>query len=299
LSSARQPWAIALVALALAVCAAPGTAAADATPCGYLGGYPGDTAAKPQLAAWMAAGAIARGLPAELPVMGALVESELANLPPADQDSAGFFQMRTSIWDQGAYAGFPDHPDLQLKWFADQAIAVNQQRAGNGQAPYGDDSTTWGAWDADVLRPPQQYRGRYQLRLADARGLIAAGCGAAGPAPDTTPPALTLTGRRVQHAVRAGRVVVGVACPLEACVARAAIRLALPGAARVFTLRSSARHIAAGGRARLVLRLRGRARRALRRRLDRRGPVRAKIAITAGDAAGNMTTARRVVALRR
>ena len=40
----------------------------------YPAAYPGDLAAKGAVAAWMAGGAVAAGIPGELPVMGALVE---------------------------------------------------------------------------------------------------------------------------------------------------------------------------------------------------------------------------------
>ena len=63
--------------------------------------YPGSSARKEDVAAWMAAQARARGLPSELPIMAALVESSLSNLDYGDADSVGFFQMRTSIWDSG------------------------------------------------------------------------------------------------------------------------------------------------------------------------------------------------------
>ena len=118
----------------------------------------------------MAAQARARGLPAELPVMAALVESGLSNLDYGDADSVGFFQMRTSIWNSGAYAGYPDRPELQLDWFLDQAEAVMKQRVARG-LPI-DDPQHYGEWIADVERPAEQYRGRYQLRLAEARGLL-------------------------------------------------------------------------------------------------------------------------------
>src|SRR3712207_7547243 len=50
-------------------------------------------------------------------VMAALVESGVANLNFGDRDSVGFFQMRTGIWNQGEYAGYPEKPELQMKWF--------------------------------------------------------------------------------------------------------------------------------------------------------------------------------------
>ena len=45
----------------------------------------------------MAEGALKAGLPVELPVMGALVESDLTNLAYGDSDAVGFFQMRQHL----------------------------------------------------------------------------------------------------------------------------------------------------------------------------------------------------------
>jgi cell wall-associated NlpC family hydrolase len=110
-----------------------------------------------------------RGLPPELPVMASLVESGMKNLSYGDRDSVGYFQMREGIWNKGAYAGYRDHPELQVKWFLDQAAAVKAQRIAAGkpidQAHYGD-------WIADVERPAAQYRGRYQEQLDEARQLL-------------------------------------------------------------------------------------------------------------------------------
>jgi hypothetical protein len=39
-----------------------------------------------------------------------------------------------------------------------------------------DDPQQWGEWIAEVQRPPEQFRGRYQLRLDDARQLIELAC---------------------------------------------------------------------------------------------------------------------------
>jgi hypothetical protein len=281
----------------------PAHAPAAAISCAYAGGYPGDPAPKGTVAAWMASGAIRSSLPGELPVMGALVESEMQNLPPADADSAGFFQMRVSIWDQGDYAGFAANPELQLKWFVDQSLAVNQRRVGAGQVAYGTDSNQWGEWVADVLRPPAQYRSRYQLRLDESRLLISAGCGSAAggstpPVLDSTAPLMRIAGRRVQDPLRRGAIVVEASCPLEACVANARGSLSLSGAARIYRFRSSARQIPSGGRVKLKLRLRPRVRRAIKRALARRGLLRTRISVAAKDAAGNTTTARRAVTLR-
>ena len=117
----------------------------------------------------MAHGAQERGLPPELPVMASLVESGLENLPGGDADSVGYFQMRIGIWNQGEYAGYPERPGLQLDWFLDRAEAVQAQRVARGR---GTDPSDYGEWIADVERPAEQYRGRYQLRLHEAQGLL-------------------------------------------------------------------------------------------------------------------------------
>jgi hypothetical protein len=145
-------------------------------PCKFKGAkkYPGDGAPRVALAQWMGEGALKHRLPVELPVMGALVASGLQNLPAGDADSAGFFQMRVGIWDTGEYAGFRQHPELQLQWFINQALLVAQRRVADGipldellSNPLG-----YGEWVADILRPPEQLRGEYQRRLTEAQALI-------------------------------------------------------------------------------------------------------------------------------
>jgi cell wall-associated NlpC family hydrolase len=129
--------------------------------------YPGDQATPQQLAAWMGARAQQAGLPPELPVMAALTESGLRNLAYGDRDSVGFFQMRLGIWDEGPYAGYPDHPDLQIQWFIDHALAVRSQAPALAQSP-----NTWGEWVADVEQPAAEYRYRYQLQFDTAQALL-------------------------------------------------------------------------------------------------------------------------------
>ena len=156
-------------------------AAAAADLSGVWGAYPGDDAPKEQLAAWLGKEAEKRGLPKELPVMASLVESGVKNLNFGDADSVGFFQMRVGIWNQGEYAGFPEKPELQAKWFLDQAEAVKKQRISRGQSV--DDPQQFGEWIADIERPAEQYRGRYQLRLDEARGLLSKAAHSAPAAP--------------------------------------------------------------------------------------------------------------------
>ena len=128
--------------------------------------YPGDSASKPKIAKWMGDWAARSGLPRELPVMAALVESSLHNDHGGDRDSVGYFQMRTSIW-LDRYPGYPTRPERQLKWFITKALEVQDGR----KAMVGD-SSRWGEWIADVERPDPKYRGRYQQRLPEARRLL-------------------------------------------------------------------------------------------------------------------------------
>ena len=139
---------------------------------GIIGAYPGDHAPQTAIAAWMGDAAQRAGLPRELPVMAALVESGLKNDHFGDRDSLGFFQMRTSIWDHGKYAGFPNDPRLQLKWFIDEATALKAERLREGIHNFGMDPHSWGNWIADIERPAAQYRYRYQLQLENARRLV-------------------------------------------------------------------------------------------------------------------------------
>ena len=134
--------------------------------------YPGDNASQAELSKWLAKQAEKSGLPPELPVMAALVESGVKNLNFGDADSVGFFQMRVGIWNKGAYAGYPDKPELQAKWFIDTALAVKKKAIADGDADFGKDPAKFGEWIANVERPAEQYRGRYQLRLSEARKLL-------------------------------------------------------------------------------------------------------------------------------
>jgi hypothetical protein len=146
----------------------PGAAQAVPTPGASAGpAYPGDTATPQQLAAWMGARAQAAGLPPELPVMAALTESGLRNLNYGDRDSVGFFQMRVGIWNEGSYTGYPDHPDLQIQWFIDHALAVKSQYPSLAANP-----SSWGEWVANVEQPAAAYRYRYQLQLGTAQALL-------------------------------------------------------------------------------------------------------------------------------
>jgi hypothetical protein len=154
--------------------------------------------------------------------------------------------------------------------------------------------------------PAEQYRGRYQLRLAEARALIGPACqegaapGAAQPVPtpvDTTAPLARLSGPREQHPLRRGALLVDVTCSAEACSATAAATLRLPG--RAHALRLAARPVVLGAGQKRTLRLvMSRSTRAALRRALRGGRVvKAKLVVVVADTVGNEATATRTVRL--
>jgi hypothetical protein len=169
---------------------------AEATPAAADDGdYPGDAAPKERIARWMAHHAARHDLPPELPVMAALVESELENVPHGDRTSVGYFQMQTAVWLDD-YPGYPEDPRIQLRWFIDQALAVRARRPALAE-----DSSLWGAWVADIERPLESLRWKYADRLDDARALLRDGPGRAATAPlEPGPQAAVHTG--AQDAVR-------------------------------------------------------------------------------------------------
>ena len=250
--------------------------------------YPGDEAPKESLAQWMAAGATARGIPPELPVMAALVESGLSNLSYGDRDSVGFFQMRERYWNQGEYAGYPDRPELQLEWFIDQAGLERARRSARGLVTT---ELEFGEWIADVERPSAQYRYRYQLRLSEARALVGSICtGFLGQ------PLLTLTGSPAQRTLQRRAVSVKVGCGGEVC--EIAGRGTLKALGQVSRISAPPLNLVAGQKAVLRFALGARLRRTVRGALLSGAPIRVRIAVTAVDASANAVTERWTARLR-
>ena len=299
----------ALAAAALTLALAPAANAA----CVYPSSYPGDDGPKDKIAAWMAGGMVARSMPGELPVMGALVESNMTNYKSADSDAVGYFGMRKTIWNSGEYAGYPDNPPLQLEWFADQAEKVRSQKIAQGYADYGKDPAQYGEWVADVERPAEQYRYRYQLKLDEARNLIASGCyvpddqvppgttpqpdppeagSQAEPGADATAPTVVVTARRRQRLVRQGGVRLRVECS-EPC------RLAASGRVRIgkatYRLARTLLDMSPGRPFAVRLAPNPKALAAIRTALAQRKAVTAAVEVRAHDARGNAAPVKRVI----
>lgn len=264
------------------------TASASAAVCGRTVPYPGNSASKVEFANWMANYAVVRDIPGELPVMAALVESGMANLDYGDRDSVGFFQMRTSIWNTGEYRGYLKNPDLQMEWFTDTASKVRLQYIAAGKPDPAATTDTYGVWIADVERPAEQYRGRYQKRLEEARALIAETCpNLRRQDPNALRVAVTIPDKQRSH--RSGAIVAKLRCPAEPCNASASALVKLPGSRKLLRLSSDTLMLPAGkrGAVRVIVR------RALRTRLRRAlsgGSIRAQLRVRISDAQGRATS---------
>jgi hypothetical protein len=120
----------------------------------------------------------------------------------------------------------------------------------------------------------------------------------APPGPDTTKPGLTLAGKKTQKAGKTVSVV--VSATTEDLYASASGTVSVPGASRVYRLKSIAnRFVANGTKATLKLKVPKAALRAIKRALRGRTKVKASIKLTARDGAGNRTTGKRTIKLKR
>jgi hypothetical protein len=178
--------------------------------------YPGDDAEQKAIARWMARGVAMRDLPQELPVMAGLAESGLRNLRHPGGSFFGFFGMHRSL-NAGPYRGFPRNPELQLRWFADTAVAVRQRAIAEGDEDFADDSEGYGLWIADVERPAPENRDGYQPYFDDADALLNRSCRPDDHTPDAQAPVLRVRAARRQR----DAITLKVRCPMEACVAGA------------------------------------------------------------------------------
>jgi hypothetical protein len=275
---------LALVAgLAAALAPAQGGVPAPdfSNPCPAL--YPAEVAGKERIARWMARGAADRGLPHELPVMAGIAESGLRNIQGSDYH--GFFGMHESL-DAGDYRGFPENPELQLRWFLDTAAHVRQSRVAEGRADPAADEAGFGIWIADVERPARENRSLYQRHLGEARRLVAGRC-AAPASGDTTPPRLRARIPARQRPLAAGGIALTVRCPDHDCLAGATVTI---GTRTVSTPATEPRE---RGYTTLTVAVP----RAARRELRAGRSVRARVTAIAADAAANTTTKSRAVLL--
>ncbi|MBS1679032.1 MAG: hypothetical protein JST08_16770 [Actinobacteria bacterium] len=117
-----------------------------------------------------------------------------------------------------------------------------------------------------------------------------------GTTPDTTPPRLRLSWAK--RGRLGSTVLVWAACPEEACSVRGSGALRIGGTARSRPLRARPIQLPRGGRGALRFNLSPPARKAARRALHDGRRATAAIAVSAGDASGNVTTLKRTISLR-
>jgi hypothetical protein len=121
--------------------------------------------------------------------------------------------------------------------------------------------------------------------------------GCAVPPPDTTPPAISLTGPKRQRPLQRHHVVLSLRCD-ENCQMKVSASVKMRGARRPLSLKPVSRKLKGGRRAALVLALSARVTKALAGLL---AGQRASLVVTASarDAAGNSAAAKRTIALTR
>jgi hypothetical protein len=114
---------------------------------------------------------------------------------------------------------------------------------------------------------------------------------------DTTPPQTTLSGPSSATFTDAGTVGVSVRCN-EACRATAHATVSTGGASKVYRSRNATKQLAAGAKAKLAPKFSGKATKAIRRALKSK-QLTARVTVVTKDAAGNKTTRKRSVKLKR
>ena len=159
---------------AAAAPAAPELAPAGPPPdlSGVPADYPGDDAGQKALAQWLAKHAEQAGLPPELPVMAALVESGRQEPRLRRRRLRRLLPDAGEHLEPGRVRRLPGQPGPPGEVVHRHRARAQAQQIARGDADFGKDPRTWGEWIADVERPAEQYRGRYQLRLEEARRLL-------------------------------------------------------------------------------------------------------------------------------
>jgi hypothetical protein len=117
--------------------------------------------------------------------------------------------------------------------------------------------------------------------------------------PDTTAPALQLSGATSQKVLRQRAVLVIAASPAEASTVRAKGKVSIRGSAKVFKLTPVTKQIPQGSKATFKLKPKRRALTAIGRALNAGKRLSAKLTATSTDVAGNVTTKRRTISLKR
>lgn len=174
-------------------------------------------------------------------------------------------------------------------------FAVARIEGGGGSAPEPEDCGPGGngTSDSDGDGVPDASDGCPGVAASTATG-----CPAVIPPLDTTSPVLVLGGQKTQKAGKTVNVV--VSATTEDMWAAASGTVSVPAASKVYRLKAIRnRFVAHGTKATLKLKVSKAALKAIKRALRGRKKVKASIKLTARDGAGNLTTGKRTVKLKR
>ena len=180
------------------------------------------------------------------------------------------------------------------------AFAMDASCGGEGLRLAGDASDASGyfvkrAW-GNSGQPPWQTEST--LAIPAFRLQLAPPVIAAPPPADTVAPLVKLGGAKKQHVLRQHGAIVVRVRPDERARISPTATIALPkGVAKTMRVKAKATTVAAGKRKTLKLRASKRQRRSLRRAFKHRKSLKAKVVVTAKDAAGNRRPVKRTIKL--
>jgi hypothetical protein len=216
----------------------------------------------------------------------------------------------TATCNPGSYPGAPGQytgatPTRYLWWFISDGAAVGLPPSPSSNLVLPPQSA--GAWVVcDVRFENAGGFNYFEMDPDYALGPVAPAVQTPPPPPpppppprDSTSPVLQLSGARSQKVLRQRGVLVVAASPAEDATVRATGTVAVRSAAKVFRFIPVIKEVPQGGKAGLKLKLKRRALSALARALKAGKRLRAKLTVTAKDAAGNPNTEQRTIRLKR
>ena len=134
--------------------------------------YPGDDAGQEALAKWLAKQAEKAGLPPELPVMAALVESGVATSTSATRTASGSSRCARASGTRASTPATGGTPGCRRSG-SSTTRSRSRSRRSRAATPASARTRAAGASGSRTSSgPAEQYRGRYQLRLDEARRLL-------------------------------------------------------------------------------------------------------------------------------
>ncbi|MCW3016072.1 MAG: hypothetical protein JWO02_3164 [Solirubrobacterales bacterium] len=202
----------------------------------------------------------------------------------------GYFVRDATVPDLLGRYVYSDYCHNEIHSVAITGGVASGDAAVPGLAPMLSRTTTFGEDAAGRVYVASQDGPIYRIEQVPGTGSPP---GAGGPGgtpgpggPDRQPPSVTLAKSHLQHPARTGRVFTDVTCS-ERCTVSLRGRLVVDGRTRKGELRGRERTLDAGVKARLVVTVTARGRRAITRALRDGRRVQIRLKVSATDAAGN------------